>query len=201
MVEFSKTLLLDRSFYVVALQPQNCRNNFGLGYSPFVRHYQGNHYCFLFLCLLRCFSSAGLLSVTGMLDLQSSGLPHSEIFGSKLMCSSPKLIAAYHVLHRLWKPRHPPYALNYFLRLLETLCIYYSQYVKELVCIATKCGEYRSRTDDLLLAKQALQPAELIPLSVFYLVVPPRLELGTSTLSVQRSNQLSYETFRKAVQQ
>ena len=38
--------------------------------------------------------------------------PHSEIFGSKVACTSPKLIAAYHVLHRLLAPRHPPYALN-----------------------------------------------------------------------------------------
>ena len=40
------------------------------------------------------------------------GLPHSEIFGSTLVCSSPKLIAACHVLHRLLAPRHPPYALS-----------------------------------------------------------------------------------------
>ena len=26
---------------------------------------------------------------------------HSEIFGSKVICTYPKLIAAYHVLHRL----------------------------------------------------------------------------------------------------
>ena len=39
------------------------------------------------------------------------GFPHSEISGSKLMCSSPKLIAAYHVLHRLLMPRHSPCAL------------------------------------------------------------------------------------------
>jgi hypothetical protein len=41
-----------------------------------------------------------------------SGFPHSEIFGSKLVRSSPKLIAAYHVLHRLSAPRHPPNALK-----------------------------------------------------------------------------------------
>ena len=41
--------------------------------------------------------------------------PHSEIFGSLVMCTYPKLIAAYHVLHRLREPRHPPYALSYFL--------------------------------------------------------------------------------------
>ena len=29
----------------------------GLGCSPFARHYSGNHCCFLFLPLLRCFSS------------------------------------------------------------------------------------------------------------------------------------------------
>lgn len=31
----------------------------GLASSAFARHYSRNHYCFLFLCLLRCFSSAG----------------------------------------------------------------------------------------------------------------------------------------------
>ena len=31
--------------------------------------------------------------------------------GSMLICSSPKLIAAYHVFHRLSVPRHPPCAL------------------------------------------------------------------------------------------
>src|SRR4051812_33287757 len=39
------------------------------------------------------------------------GFPHSEILGSKLVRSSPRLIAAYHVLHRLSAPRHPPNAL------------------------------------------------------------------------------------------
>ena len=33
--------------------------------------------------------------------LQQGGLPHSEISGSKVICTFPKLIAAYHVLHRL----------------------------------------------------------------------------------------------------
>jgi hypothetical protein len=39
------------------------------------------------------------------------GFPHSEIPGSKPVRSSPGLIAAYHVLHRLSAPRHPPDAL------------------------------------------------------------------------------------------
>ena len=37
--------------------------------------------------------------------------PHSEISGSQLICSSPKLIAACHVLLRLLMPRHSPCAL------------------------------------------------------------------------------------------
>ncbi|OUQ55223.1 hypothetical protein B5E56_14310 [Flavonifractor sp. An112] len=48
----------------------------------------------------------------------SAGFPHSEICGSKLMCSSPQLIAACHVLHRLLMPRHSPCAL-YSLTLVE----------------------------------------------------------------------------------
>ena len=44
-------------------------------------------------------------------DSSSWGFPHSEICGSKLICSSPQLIAACHVLLRLPVPRHSPYAL------------------------------------------------------------------------------------------
>ncbi len=40
------------------------------------------------------------------------GFPHSEIFGSKFVRNSPKLIAAYHVFHRLPAPRHPLNALK-----------------------------------------------------------------------------------------
>ena len=40
------------------------------------------------------------------------GFPHSEISGSTPVCGSPKLIAACHVLHRLFLPRHPPCALS-----------------------------------------------------------------------------------------
>ena len=37
--------------------------------------------------------------------------PHSDICGSMLICSSPQLFAACHVLLRLLMPRHSPYAL------------------------------------------------------------------------------------------
>ena len=44
-----------------------------------------------------------------------SYVTHSDIRGSNLVCKSPRLFAAYHVLRRLQEPRHPPYALTYFL--------------------------------------------------------------------------------------
>jgi hypothetical protein len=43
---------------------------------------------------------------------RSGGFPHSDIRGSKLVRNSPRLFAAYHVLHRLRVPRHPPNALK-----------------------------------------------------------------------------------------
>ena len=56
--------------------------------------------------------------------LPCGGFPHSEISGSQLICSSPKLIAAYHVLHRLLMPRHSPCAL---------LCLTFRSNLSELV--------------------------------------------------------------------
>ena len=107
--------------HITVLQPHYCRNNNGLGCSLFVRHYLGNHYCFLFLRVLRCFSSPGLPSINGMFRLHRNGLPHSEICGSNRICQSPQLIAAYRVLHRLWEPRHPPYALRNFFKKNELI--------------------------------------------------------------------------------
>ena len=59
-------------------------------------------------------------SKVGWQVITPAGLPHSEIHGSMLTCSSPWLIAAYRVLLRFETPRHPPYALirlTYVLRL------------------------------------------------------------------------------------
>ena len=78
------------------------------------------------------FSSSGYLDVSvhrvpfltlcigvRILEVCSSGFPHSDISGSKDICSSPKLFAAYHVFHRLLVPRHPPYALSSMTNLLS----------------------------------------------------------------------------------
>ena len=45
-------------------------------------------------------------------EVCSCGFPHSDIHGSKVICTSPWLFAAYHVFHRLSVPRHPPCALS-----------------------------------------------------------------------------------------
>jgi hypothetical protein len=73
--------------------------------------------CFLFLRVLRWFTSPGLPLPAyefsrGSRNLPCEGLPHSEIPGSKPVCGSPGLIAACHVLHRFSAPRHPPSTLS-----------------------------------------------------------------------------------------
>jgi hypothetical protein len=88
----------------------------GLGCFRFARRYLGNRICFLFLRVMRCFSSPGLPSCTyvfstGSCSITNSGFPHSEISGSKPTYGSPKHIAVSRVLHRLLVPRHPPCAL------------------------------------------------------------------------------------------
>ena len=88
----------------------------GLAFSHFARRYFGNLFWFLFLRLLRCFSSAGLPTYTYFIQYRltgycPAGFPHSDIRGSMLICSSPRLFAAYHVLLRLLMPRHSPCAL------------------------------------------------------------------------------------------
>jgi hypothetical protein len=110
----------------------------GLGCSLFARHYLGNHYCFIFLPVLRCFSSRGLPpDCSGFHAFSVEGCPIRKSSDIMLVCSSPKLIAAYHVLHRLSEPRHPPYALKCFKKVSPLLVIYnlLFQYVKELFSI------------------------------------------------------------------
>jgi hypothetical protein len=107
------------------------------------------------------------------------GLPHSEISGSKRVCRSPKLIAAYRVLRRLLMPRHPLCALTILTKILNLALIprrdifSRSQYavVKERTAFAVKCrprgrddpserndrgGRAWNRTRDLVLIRDAL---------------------------------------------
>ena len=50
-----------------------------------------------------------------------AGFPHSDIRGSLVICTSPRLFAAYHVFLRLLVPRHPPCALSILIRYIAIL--------------------------------------------------------------------------------
>ena len=87
-------------------------------------------------------------------DSSSRGFPHSDIRGSMLICSSPRLFAACHVLRRLPMPRHSPYALlrlNYLRQfslpllvlasLQELLCSYICSAYGKIVCFPIAFSE------------------------------------------------------------
>ena len=108
-------LIMDHVMTV--LQPHPPRRVDGLGWFPFARRYLGNHYCFLFLQVLRCLSSLRsplqpMDSATDVSALPDTGFPIQRSPDQSLFSSSPKLIAASRVFHRLLMPRHPPFALN-----------------------------------------------------------------------------------------
>ena len=69
----------------------------------------------------RAFPPYGYLIHRTVLRYCLSGFPHSEIPGSQLICSSPRLIAACRVLLRLLMPRHSPCALISF-TCVEEIC-------------------------------------------------------------------------------
>ena len=116
MVRFSTRFCYPyRVALLAVLQPRllHCYNA-GLGSCAFARHYLRNHYCFLFLRVLRCFSSPGLPHAWRGIRISPDGLPHSEIRASLSICLLARLIAACHVLLRLREPRHPSCALLSF---------------------------------------------------------------------------------------
>ena len=74
----------------------------------------------------------------------SGGFPHSEIPGSMDVCSSPRLIAAYHVFHRLPVPRHSPcalFSLTVFLAFDSPIC---QQDLNKIVVNNFLCISFRS---------------------------------------------------------
>ena len=135
-----------------------------LGYFQFARRYFGNHFCSLFLRLLRCFSSPCLphlpmISANDFLALPKMGYPIQISPDLYLFSSSPKLFAAFHVFLRLLTPRHPPFALNSLVTTLSFfvlnvfICLYFQR----------SYGGERVRTDDLLRARQVLSQLSYTP--------------------------------------
>ena len=139
--------------------------------------------------------------------------PDQCVFGH-----SPRLIAAYHVFHRLSAPRHPPVALiNLFSLELPSLSLFnckrttttlrrcrdFSR-INPAITIAKSHGQSPNHAGEKLLnwwrwresnprhpaCKAGALPIELHPL--INLVGLDRLELSTSRLSGVRSNHLSY---------
>src|ERR1700689_5195191 len=99
------------------LQPPLHRNATGLGCSDFARHYSRNRGFFLFLQVLRWFTSLSSLVPSYVFSWPYDGFavvgfPIRKSPDITPVCGSPELIAACHVLHRLFLPRHPPCALS-----------------------------------------------------------------------------------------
>ena len=85
-----------------ALQPRARLDARGLGSSPFARRYSGSHFCFPFLRLLRCFSSAGSPPAS-----QDGRPPDGRVspFGHPRIIGRSRLPAAFRSLPR---PSSPP---------------------------------------------------------------------------------------------
>ena len=74
------------------------------------------------------------------------GFPHSDIRGSRDICSSPRLFAAYHVLRRLSVPRHSPCALcnlTFFFGSLSSIILTRSMklFLKTRFCVTCPLGQ------------------------------------------------------------
>src|SRR5699024_8726907 len=115
----------------------------GLVWFRFARRHPRNRDGFLFLRVLRCFSSPGIPRTSYVFrcvccSITSSGLPHSEIPGSMSTYDSPGHIGVSPVLHRLLVPRHPPCALGHLTKNILVLMRSYLVF-KVQTAIVTEC--------------------------------------------------------------
>ena len=110
-------ILIHYTTNITVLQPQYCRNNTGLGYSAFARHYLRNHFCFLLLRVLRCFSSPGLPPY-GYYIFNIVGCP-IRISADQFVCANPRsfsqLITSFIASESLGIPHTLLFSLLYFL--------------------------------------------------------------------------------------
>ena len=96
----SQTVLLSYCSHV-AVQTPECTHS-GLGSFPFARRYSGNRFFFLFLRLLRCFSSAGSLHIPMYSVYDDWGLlSRVSPFRNQRVIGYLLLTAAYRSLSRL----------------------------------------------------------------------------------------------------
>ena len=109
------------------LQPRYSRNYIGLGYFAFARHYSRNHYCFLFLRLLRCFSSPGSLSLRNVYSSSIRVAP----FGNLRIISYMPIPVAYRSFAR---PSSPLRAKASSIRPYLLSSYPYASLIRLLVC-------------------------------------------------------------------
>ena len=114
------------------------------------------------------FQFPGLTSIAGWHTFSMPGCPIRRSGDLMLVCSSPQLIAAYHVLHRLSEPRHPPYALKCFKRVITItryLQLYYPNMSKNWsICIAA--NEYC--VDVMVMNHQTLKSHQLFERTILW---------------------------------
>ncbi len=115
--------------------------------------------------------------------MSPAGFPHSEICGSQPICGSPQLIAAYHVLHRLLTPRHPPCALS---SLTEHLVLDVSPYPSSSIQLS-KIAKTHGSVCDRAVRKIALSLRGPLQAADPYLVEIAGIEPATSGLQSRRS--------------
>ena len=102
-------------------------------------------------------------------DSSSRGFPHSDIRGSMLICSSPRLFAACHVLRRLPMPRHPPYALVRLNYLKQSFLLLWFSLSLELLCsylqfLWQNCFSF-TRRKNLISERTSIRSSYLVSLS------------------------------------
>ena len=87
---------IPRALAIASPQPREARRPRGLACSPFARRYSGNHFCFLFLPLLRCFNSRRSRRAAIYLPRGGRGFPgRVSPFGHPRIASCMRFPAAF----------------------------------------------------------------------------------------------------------
>ena len=88
-VDLSRSFQLCESVIIVVLLPRHCRNSNGLGSFHFARHYFGNRFFFLFLRVMRCFSSPGWPQLSWCQAFSLTGCP-IQIRADQVLFADPR---------------------------------------------------------------------------------------------------------------
>ena len=169
----------------------------GLGSSAFARHYLRNHCYFLFLRVMRCFSSPGS-------PLTSVRYCHCwqwvAPFGNPRFAGYLLLTMAYRSLSRPSSPSRAkasfmcPFLLSFYCRLQIHSYLFFELYkacssflLRASIFVFTSIAP-RSVLDSFffcsLIRPKNVSSLPICQCSLFLIVVPGRVELPTSTLSV-----------------